>query len=598
MLLLNFISSQRYAAALLACLLATFPAFAADQVNSPTATVADIAQPASEPGSRTVAGDRAPAAADNPATEEVPAAAQTDSGTSTSQPIAPAGNMDEAAIETSANSPDIKAFQLEGNALIDAASIKQHLSSFLGLEKTSTNLFKVKQELFKFYRSSGLGGVAIANPEVTTDGIVVIKIFEDEIKTAKAIRLRAAAAATAQSESEQQQLVEEAAQITQQAEMTTPKQQREPETTAKAEIKDLKSGKTAVTPEAATQPKTTAKSAAQIPEAKVTKQSAVNHVVPQNAPEQRDSEKAAADTALIAEKADVSATGQTTPLPAPPAWLADGWQQLEAGNTDAAMATWQKEVDKMPGYRYLAFIGVYRNLKTAVEILKKAGIEHHAIMLTAMRDDKMAYYVLSAQETSYDKQQRQNELASLRQRMGIDYMYASAAKRFQGETPTAIEPPETVATVQPETSKPALQETSELKAAPKTAESVPATVEKETLPPVAKKEPHTSPEKKPAAAAKEPEPVKEVVKLQEGKITGFEIYGNSLISDKAMQDKLQPYLGENKTSADLEQARVILTRMYQSRGYPLVAVSMPEQVKGEIIPVRIYEVSGTKRAVR
>ncbi|PJA31521.1 MAG: hypothetical protein CO187_08975 [Zetaproteobacteria bacterium CG_4_9_14_3_um_filter_53_7] len=609
MLLLDFISSQRFTATVLACLLATAPAFAADQITPPSTTASDIAQVVPEAASEAIASDRLPTTGEDPAS---PTAAQTDSDTPTSQQTTPVRETEIPAMAV--DSSAIKAFKLEGNTLIDAATIKQQLSSFLGLEKTSTNLFKIKQDLFKFYRSSGLDGVAIANPTVAADGTVLIIIFEDDIKTAKALRLRAAtaAAATTQPESEPQP-VAETAQITQPeagseqtdvpeitAAASQPLQntidQAVATTTAKPETTGVKAS---ITTEAAKQPEKPAKPAIKTPAPVVTKQTALKSTLAQSVtPVQPRSEKPAVVPAVISEKADVSATSQMTPLPAPPAWLAEGWQQLEAGNADAAMTIWQKEVDKMPGYRYLAFIGVYRSLETAVEILEKAGPEHHALMLTSMRNDKMAYYVLSAQETSYDKQQRQDELASLRSRMGIDYMYASAAKKFQGETSAATEQSETAAAVQSPPSKSEPQETTALKAEPKPAETAPAPTTKEAAAKVvAKKEPRKTAVKK-AAASKEPEPeAVEEVALQEGKITGFEIYGNSLISDKAILEKLQPYLGENKTSADLEQARTILTRMYQSRGYPLVAVSMPEQVKGEIIPVRIYEVSGTKRAL-
>ena len=640
--MLNIFNSTRFTATVLTgCLLLASPAFAADETESSGASIDStiIEQPAADASPAIPQPvDSTETVVDVQADAESSAATEQDSSAETAVPEEQT-SVDVAEPMTKANainSDTISAFRFEGNELLDSVSIEQQLRGFAGLKINSTNLFKAKLAVKKIYSKSGLPGVAVSNARAEADGTVIITIVEDKIKTAQPVQtdtVNVESTVSGMSETATETVLQttepagqiapdiEAAGQNSSAEMSPATETREPVQTA---ISERASKPEPV--DTASQPALTDSDQNDIPQAE-----------PETAIKDQDTEPAAreqsseTDTTISAQKTEVQASEPSTmvnvaetgpaalpearteikqghteatdatvkkaeqdpvpglkPLPAPAAWLVDGWKQLESGNADQAMATWQQEVNKMHGYRYLSFIGVYKSQNTAIRILKKAGLEHHALMLIAERGGKPAYYVLSALQTSYDKEQRQLELTSLRKKMGIDYIYASAAKRFQGQT-IAMQTPASKAVE---------------KAEPVEArvETIPTPVSKPVAKKqIVKKDARKAVVKKPVsqAPAKEVEAeVIEEVKTSDGKITGFEIYGNSLISDKAIQRKLQPYLGDNKTASDLLQARNKITRLYQGRGYPVVAVSMPEDVKGEVISVRIYEVSGTKRALR
>ncbi|GAV21091.1 POTRA domain, ShlB-type [Mariprofundus micogutta] len=560
---------QCIATATIACLMLAQPAFAADQdIIPPTDST-----PSSEQGDI----NTNPTSAEVPAGKIIVPSAQKDTGTSTGQEIAPAdATVDSVETVAPIISNEINAFETEGNTLIDTGRIQQHLSGFLGLKKNSTNLFKVKVSVLKLYQSSGLKGVRISYPQAASDGTVHITIAEGGLKAETTNSdmgegLDQSSETTTASQDDDGAIItpDSGNEPTQDVSTAPNRESEQPAIaeTVSAEQTTVKDEEVSVD-----KPETQAQADAAM-------NTAENRQEPAPLQPETKSEQAENTMTATIEKTD---SPSTMPLPEAPAWLADGWQQLEAGNTDAAMAIWQREVNKMHAYRYLSFIGVYMSQDTAINILKRAGLEYHALMLVAEREGKQAYYVLSALKTSYDKAQRQLELAGLRKRMGIEYMYASAARRFHG----------TAVAAEVKTKSEAVEALTD-KAKPDVQK---APVRKK----VVKKAPRKALAKAPAKAAveKKPEPpvVAEVEKL-DGKISGFEIYGNSLISDKIIQQKLRPYLGDNKSSSDLMQARDKITQLYQGRGYPVVAVSMPEDVKGEIIPVRIYEVSGTKRAL-
>lgn len=60
-------------------------------------------------------------------------------------------------------------------------------------------------------------------------------------------------------------------------------------------------------------------------------------------------------------------------------------------------------------------------------------------------------------------------------------------------------------------------------------------------------------------------------------ILTFIIEGNTLLSDKAVNDVLLPHMGQERTSADVERARGALETAYHEKGYPAVLVNIPEQ---------------------
>lgn len=72
-------------------------------------------------------------------------------------------------------------------------------------------------------------------------------------------------------------------------------------------------------------------------------------------------------------------------------------------------------------------------------------------------------------------------------------------------------------------------------------------------------------------------------------ISGFEIYGNSLVTTAAIRELLKPHLGAGKSYADLVDAKQQISQLYRDKGHKMVAIGMPARIFGEAIPVRIYE---------
>ncbi|MBU0481327.1 MAG: BamA/TamA family outer membrane protein [Proteobacteria bacterium] len=93
-------------------------------------------------------------------------------------------------------------------------------------------------------------------------------------------------------------------------------------------------------------------------------------------------------------------------------------------------------------------------------------------------------------------------------------------------------------------------------------------------------------------------------------ITGFVIEGNTLLPEEQLDDDadsavfdvtlkeaLEEFVGEEKTAADVEEARTMLEKLYHQKGYPTVIVSIPEQNVEEGV-VRLKVVEGKIRRVR
>jgi len=123
-------------------------------------------------------------------------------------------------------------------------------------------------------------------------------------------------------------------------------------------------------------------------------------------------------------------------------WIAQGWQQLEKNNSDAALVIWQQGVNKLPSQQLLAFLGVYTQMPAAVRQLKRAGLAEKAIILQSDFKGKKAYYVMSARNVPADKSMRREKLASLHEAIHTtSTLYANAVGKFQTEVPvTAIIP--------------------------------------------------------------------------------------------------------------------------------------------------------------
>lgn len=215
-------------------------------------------------------------------------------------------------------------------------------------------------------------------------------------------------------------------------------------------------------------------------------------------------------------------------------WLVEGWQQIEQGDADAALAIWQQGVNALPNSQLLAFLGVYSKIPAAMEQLKRIGLAEKAIILRSNLKGKQAYFVMSARDIPSDKSIRREKLASLFQASQITGMiYANVAAKFQTEAHIIV--------------------------------------------PTSKTGTFT--------------------------INRFNIIGNTLIADEILQKMLKFYTGNNKTRGDLIAAKKAILRLYHEKGYEMIAVGLPRNIKGGTIPLRIFEarigkvlISGSSKA--
>lgn len=86
---------------------------------------------------------------------------------------------------------------------------------------------------------------------------------------------------------------------------------------------------------------------------------------------------------------------------------------------------------------------------------------------------------------------------------------------------------------------------------------------------------------------------------QESRFNIFEyaVEGNTVLPVIAIEQAVYPYLGENRTLADVQSARESLERAYRDGGYPTVFVDIPEQkVDGNVVRLRVTE--GTVERLR
>ncbi len=77
----------------------------------------------------------------------------------------------------------------------------------------------------------------------------------------------------------------------------------------------------------------------------------------------------------------------------------------------------------------------------------------------------------------------------------------------------------------------------------------------------------------------------------------YELSGNTIFDDAALSNELQAFIGENKTSQDVERARSVLEKYYHVNGYPTVLVNIPEQ-SVENGTIRLEVIESTVRRVR
>ncbi len=209
-------------------------------------------------------------------------------------------------------------------------------------------------------------------------------------------------------------------------------------------------------------------------------------------------------------------------------WIEQGWQQLDAKNTSAALAIWQQGVNALPEKQLLAFLGVYAHLNGAIKQAQRAGLAEKTIVLQAEFKGKPAYYIMSARHIPADKSMRREKLASLYQAIHVtDVIYANEAKKFQTGTAPAKPEIEVV--------------TTEHDAGTFT-------------------------------------------------ISAFNFIGNSLIADETIRKELEPYTGKNKTRYDLIAAKQAILQLYRNEGFEMIAVGLPRKISSENISIRIVEV--------
>lgn len=87
-------------------------------------------------------------------------------------------------------------------------------------------------------------------------------------------------------------------------------------------------------------------------------------------------------------------------------------------------------------------------------------------------------------------------------------------------------------------------------------------------------------------------------------VLAFQVIGNHLVPVELVEEAIYPFLGPNKTEADVEGARLALQKLFEAQGFTTVAVSIPEQSVGSGVirlavepqTFGIITVTGTKRA--
>ena len=136
---------------------------------------------------------------------------------------------------------------------------------------------------------------------------------------------------------------------------------------------------------------------------------------------------------LMAPPVTMAASGE--------AWVKSGWKQLRAGETAAALQSWQDGVNQQPDRRLFAVLGSYVPLDSALRQARRVGEAGQAFIVRHQHRGRTLYFVLSALPTSADIHQRQRELAPLIQRAGLHgLLFANEAGRFKtaaSDTPVA-----------------------------------------------------------------------------------------------------------------------------------------------------------------
>ena len=91
------------------------------------------------------------------------------------------------------------------------------------------------------------------------------------------------------------------------------------------------------------------------------------------------------------------------------------------------------------------------------------------------------------------------------------------------------------------------------------------------------------------------QPVAAPAKKNSFNVMEYRIEGNKMLSATRIEQAVYPYLGEDKTIADVEAARTALEKAYRDAGYLTVLVDIPEQtITGGVVRLGVAEGSVEK----
>ncbi len=94
--------------------------------------------------------------------------------------------------------------------------------------------------------------------------------------------------------------------------------------------------------------------------------------------------------------------------------------------------------------------------------------------------------------------------------------------------------------------------------------------------------PATKPSSAPTAAA--PAPVRKF------EINEFDVEGNTVLDEAAIDAAVEPFMGPDRTMADIDGARAALEKAYAAKGYQTVYVTLPPQtVRGGVVRLKAVE---------
>ncbi|ATX80076.1 POTRA domain-containing protein, ShlB-type [Mariprofundus aestuarium] len=127
------------------------------------------------------------AAADETASTDTPVTEESQPATDVPQNevvVAPAAENEAAAVVEEAKNDgtfSIATYEIEGNLLVPTETIEKKLQQYIGENKSRNDLFRIRNAVIKIYRKARLKGVSVSIPTAAEGGVVLVKIFEDDI---------------------------------------------------------------------------------------------------------------------------------------------------------------------------------------------------------------------------------------------------------------------------------------------------------------------------------------------------------------------------------------------------------------------------------